>query len=71
MKKSKPKKENYKRYNLKRKGVPGRRMELSHTMEVEKDKIAGWWWGIPLNPTLWRQRQEDLCEFKNNLVYKS
>lgn len=24
------------------------------------------WWGMPLNPALARQKQEDLCEFKDS-----
>lgn len=28
------------------------------------------WWGIPLIPTLKRQRQADHCEFEDSLVYK-
>jgi hypothetical protein len=31
--------------------------------------IAGWWC-ISLIPALGRQRQADLCEFKDNLVYR-
>ena len=26
---------------------------------------------MPLIPALWRQRQEDLCEFKGSLVYRA
>jgi hypothetical protein len=33
--------------------------------------LAVWWWHLPLIPTLGRQRQEALCEFKASLVYKS
>ena len=28
------------------------------------------WWHTALIPTLGRQRQVDLCEFKDNLVYR-
>ena len=37
-----------------------------------KNKLkAGQWWRTPLTPALGRQRQVDLCEFKDSLVYKS
>jgi hypothetical protein len=28
------------------------------------------WWPTPSIPALWKQRQEDLCEFEASLVYK-
>ena len=37
----------------------------------EKCGATGQWWRTPLIPTLGRQRQVDLCEFKASLVYKS
>ena len=37
---------------------------------VLEDTVLSWQqWCIPLIPALSRQRQEDLCEFKANLVY--
>jgi hypothetical protein len=33
--------------------------------------VDGQWWHRPLIPALGRQRQEDLCEFKANLVYRA
>ena len=33
--------------------------------------LNGRWWCTPLIPSLGRQRQADLCEFKASLVYKS
>ena len=38
---------------------------------LKKSKAAGQWWCMPIIPALGRQRQADLCEFKNSLVYKS
>ena len=37
--------------------------------EEDQDfKVAGWWWCMHMfNPTSWRQRQVDLCEFETNL----
>ena len=37
----------------------------------ERMQLAGWWWYTPVIPALLRQRQEDLCEFETNLVYKA
>ena len=41
---------------------------------IDKNSIkkkASWvWWCMPLIPALGRQRQEDLCEFKANLVHR-
>ena len=31
---------------------------------------AGRWWRTPLIPALGKQRQEDLCEFEDSLVYR-
>ena len=30
----------------------------------------GWWWSTPLIPALRNQRQEVLCEFEANLVFR-
>lgn len=31
---------------------------------------SGWvGWHMPFNPTLWQQRQSDLCEFRVSMVY--
>jgi hypothetical protein len=32
--------------------------------------VARWWWCTPLIPTLGRQRQVGLIEFKASLIYK-
>ena len=37
----------------------------------DKAEFSGAWWGTPLIPALGRQRQENLCEFEANLVYKA
>jgi hypothetical protein len=33
--------------------------------------LARWWRPMPIISALKRQRQEDLCEFKDSLVYRS
>lgn len=33
--------------------------------------LAGYWWCTPLIPTLERQSQANLCEFKSSMVYKA
>ena len=35
-----------------------------------RTKALRWWWCLPLIPVLGRQRQVDLYEFKDSLVYE-
>jgi hypothetical protein len=38
---------------------------------IKKITRSGWWWRhTPFIPALGRQRQADLCEFKDTLVYR-
>ena len=37
---------------------------------INKNKTEPGWWSRPLNPGLKKQRQEDLCEFEDTVVYK-
>jgi hypothetical protein len=37
---------------------------------INKNKTEPGWWSRPLNPGLKKQKQEDLCEFEDTVVYK-
>ena len=55
-------------------------MHLGTNKEKKKDKVlkikkrkteSSWvWWNTPVIPKLYWHRQADLCEFKDNLVFR-